>query len=262
MALNRELGKLFGEVRESYDEARPDYPRQLIHDVLQRAQIPEHGKILEIGCGSGKATVQFAPSGYEITALDPSPELLEIAKEHTQEYPNVSYLESTFEAADLQPLSYDLLVSAQAFHWVDPNVAYVKAYDVLRTNGTLALLWNNLSYDRLEFLLHLRGLFEKHSEYYRTSHGVIKEKNQEPIETSGLFKEIEKQKYARDLTYTREQCRKLIKSFSWVHAMTPDVSAAFREDLEKLLSSQPEALVLPWETTLVIGRKRKELPFS
>jgi len=44
--------------------------------------------------------------------------------------------------AGMVPGAYDLLVSAQAWHWVDPVVAMPKAAALLRPGGTLALFWN------------------------------------------------------------------------------------------------------------------------
>ena len=47
-----------------------------------------------------------------------------------------------FEEWRLQEAAFDLAVSATAFHWVDPEVAYPRVAGALRPTGSLALFWN------------------------------------------------------------------------------------------------------------------------
>ncbi len=46
-----------------YDEARPGYPEALFDDVVSLSRLPPGGRILEIGCGTGQATLPFACRG-------------------------------------------------------------------------------------------------------------------------------------------------------------------------------------------------------
>ena len=45
--------------------------------------IPDHGIILDFGCGSGRDTKYFLDKGYTVTAVDGSEELCRLAEEHT-----------------------------------------------------------------------------------------------------------------------------------------------------------------------------------
>jgi hypothetical protein len=49
---------------------------------------------------------------------------------------------ATFEDADEVPDAYDTVLSATAFHWIDPSVGFTKVASLLRPHGTLALLTN------------------------------------------------------------------------------------------------------------------------
>ena len=44
--------------------------------------VPEHGKILDFGCGSGRDTKAFLQRGYEVEAIDGSSEMCKLASEH------------------------------------------------------------------------------------------------------------------------------------------------------------------------------------
>jgi ubiquinone/menaquinone biosynthesis C-methylase UbiE len=76
--LRTSFGKSFGKLSRTYDEVRPDYPEELVRDVIEISGVPSDGKILEIGIGTGKATRSFAEKDYEITALDISEEQMAI----------------------------------------------------------------------------------------------------------------------------------------------------------------------------------------
>ena len=47
-----------------------------------------------------------------------------------------------FEDAHLSPSSFDLVVAATAFHWLDPGPTLPKIVSILRPGGWLALWWN------------------------------------------------------------------------------------------------------------------------
>lgn len=52
-----ERNVIFGEAVEQYEPARPGYPEELVSDVLEFAGA---GPALEVGAGSGKASVEIA----------------------------------------------------------------------------------------------------------------------------------------------------------------------------------------------------------
>ena len=56
----KHLRTTFNTSAEWYDRIRPGYPEALIDDVINLSAIPAGGRILEIGCGTGKATERFA----------------------------------------------------------------------------------------------------------------------------------------------------------------------------------------------------------
>lgn len=130
----------FDHLAHLYDTARPGYPPEAIADLVARCEIGPDSRVLEIGCGTGQATRDLARTGCSICCLEPGPRLAELARQNLAAYPNVRVTTSTFEAADGEPGSYDAVMSATAFHWIDPHTGYPKAARLLRPGGSLALL--------------------------------------------------------------------------------------------------------------------------
>lgn len=132
----------FDRLAPVYDAARPGYPPEAIADLRSRCELTPASRLLEIGCGTGQATRDIAPTGCAIRCLEPGPKLAAIAQRNLASFPNIEVVGATFEAADEEPGSYDTIMSATAFHWIDPSVGFTKAASLLRPHGMLALLTN------------------------------------------------------------------------------------------------------------------------
>lgn len=130
----------FDAVPELYDRYWPGYPKEVIEQIIADSILPERGKILEIGCGTGIATRLFAQRGYHILGIEQGANLVALARETLGFYPDVSIIVNTFE--NWLPIGneYDLDFSAQPFHWIGKKVGYAKAAYLLRDHGCLALL--------------------------------------------------------------------------------------------------------------------------
>ena len=60
----------YGSVAQTYDRVRPKYPPEFLDRAIEVAKIPTTGKILEVGCGPGTATIGLAKMGLSIVALE------------------------------------------------------------------------------------------------------------------------------------------------------------------------------------------------
>ena len=58
------------------------------------------------------------------------------------DYPEARVHATSFEKWPLEQEAFELVVSATAFHWVDPAIRYRKSAQALRPAGSLALIWN------------------------------------------------------------------------------------------------------------------------
>jgi SAM-dependent methyltransferase len=135
----RQLGRVFNEVPELYDRVRPGYPAELFADLVTITGMDRHSSVLEVGCGTGQATRSLAALGCTVTAVEPGDGMAALARRRLAAFADVTVETSTFEDWNDRGRRFDVLVSAAAWHWVDPAVGWSRAYDVLRPGGWMAL---------------------------------------------------------------------------------------------------------------------------
>ena len=129
---------LFDGVAARYDATRRRYPAAIADALIANAGIGPDSAVLEIGCGTGQFTRQLAGRRLKVTAIDIGAAMVRAARSNIADA-NVRFQVCSFEDfADGGP--FDLIVSASAFHWIDPSVGLVKAARLLRPGGWLALL--------------------------------------------------------------------------------------------------------------------------
>jgi SAM-dependent methyltransferase len=144
----RERRLVFGEVAELYDRHRPTYPEALIDDLVVMVGLDGSQAVLEVGAGTGKATVMLAARGIPVVAVEPSVEMAAVARRNCAPFAGVELEQSDFERWDPRGRRFPLLVSAQAWHWVQPATGYPKAHRALAPRGILAAFWNLVAWER------------------------------------------------------------------------------------------------------------------
>lgn len=140
--MSKQRSETFDEVAHLYDAVRPSYPDALFDTIVELAQLPNDAHILEIGAGTGKATLPFARRGYAMHCIEPGTNLASVITHNLREYPKVRVEPVSFEAWALCENSFDLVISAQAFHWVSKEIGYMKSAQALKETGSIALFWN------------------------------------------------------------------------------------------------------------------------
>jgi ubiquinone/menaquinone biosynthesis C-methylase UbiE len=149
-ARRRHQRTLFDGVAGLYEETRPGYPNDIINFVVTTAGVGAGAAVLDVGCGTGQLTRPLARSGFRVMAIDIGPSLMAAARERLAESGDstgVSFQVAAFEDFEAPDASFDLIVSGAAFHWIDPEIRFVKSARLLRPGGWLALLEYEESYD-------------------------------------------------------------------------------------------------------------------
>ena len=151
---------LFDHVAGRYDATRQGYPAEFADTVIANAAIGPGADVLEIGCGTGQFTRQLAGRGFNLTAIDIGPAMVRAARR------NVADMTARFQVCSFEDFPdsgpFDLIVSATAFHWIDPGVGLAKAARLLRPSGWLALLTTGERYPE-PLQNRLRELWVRHS---------------------------------------------------------------------------------------------------
>jgi SAM-dependent methyltransferase len=124
---------LFAGRAPDYARFRPTYSPALF--AWLAAEAPARDCAVDVGAGSGQASVPLAEHFTRVLALEPSGGQLGNAQPH----PRVEYRQAPAEALGLEDACADLLVSGQAFHWFKQEPFFAEVHRVLRPGGLLAL---------------------------------------------------------------------------------------------------------------------------
>ncbi len=138
--MSAEQRLIFGEAAELYDRSRPSYPIELVDDVV--AAVEDDLPALEVGAGTGKATLLFAGRVASLVALEPSLEMAAVLARRVAAHSELSVIESDFEDYRSEPDRFGLIFSAQAWHWLDAERRATRAAGLLTPDGLLAAFWN------------------------------------------------------------------------------------------------------------------------
>jgi ubiquinone/menaquinone biosynthesis C-methylase UbiE len=239
-----------------YDRIRPGYPEALIDDVISLSAIPAGGRILEIGCGTGKATERFASRGYAVVCLDIGPSLAAVAAEKFRDSANIQVVVSSFEDWEPGGRLFDLVMAATSFHWVDPAMAYVKSASVLKPHGALAVFSNT----------HIRqgeGFFRRVQDVYRASAPSMMGAASGTKRSSGapagiaLFGEPIVRRYPWTAEYSTKEYLDLLGTYSDHISLPLAERSALFSGIADLIDQEYDGSVLKhYETVLRLQRKR------
>lgn len=131
----------FDPVARLYDQMRPGYPQAVFEAVIANARLDSRSRLLEIGCGTGHATRVFANRGFGIDCIDLGENMAAVARANLAQFAHV-----TVTCADFDHWSssapYDLIYSASAYHWLNPDTRIERIAHHLAPGGSVAV-WRN-----------------------------------------------------------------------------------------------------------------------
>lgn len=133
--------KVFGEVAQLYDAVRPGYADAMVTEVLAYATLGGRAAI-EVGAGTGKATVPFAALGIPMVCVEPDVRMAEVLRRNTAGYPNVRVEVGDFEQWQPGGRHYGLLFAASAWHFLDRDRRWDLVHAALAPGGAVALIRN------------------------------------------------------------------------------------------------------------------------
>jgi SAM-dependent methyltransferase len=215
--VDRALRTTFDEAAELYDRARPTYPHELFDDLVEVAGLKARSRVVEIGCGTGKATLPLAGRGLRVTCVELGPSLVAVARRRLALFPGVEIVNADFETWRPERADYDAVVAFTAFHWIPPELRYLKCAALLREGGALAVAMTHhvLPQDADPFFLEAQadydavGVGGDPPGPPESVSGVAAE-----MEASGLFDVADERRYSWDVVYTADEYIDVLSTFS------------------------------------------------
>ena len=222
---------------------------------------------MEIGCGTGQATLPLARQGHQITALEPGRNLAALAATNLAAFPLVNIQTTTFEDWAGAAAQYDLVLSATAFHWVSPEIRYLKSYQALAPDGWLALVWNMEAEDQSVLGQQVQAVYDQYmppsqAHPYATHHPLGQKARQdtkitvwqEEIENSCLFKSVSVLQFPWTQWYPTEQYLQLLETFSDHQTLPSETKSELFSGIAEALDRHGGGRSKPYLTVLYLAQ--------
>jgi SAM-dependent methyltransferase len=136
----------FSLVAAEYDLARPSYPAEIFkHTLLAIKERIEEGhrleNVLEVGSGSGQATVELAKISARLDCVEPGRDFVRLLRERFSASERITVFETEFESFQ-SVVRYDLVASACAIHWIPKEYFYGRINSLLKPSGWFLGIWH------------------------------------------------------------------------------------------------------------------------
>lgn len=166
---------------DNYVKYRPGYPDALVRKLESEGLAPG-AQVVDVACGTGISTELFVRNGYGVIGIEPNAAMRAAALQQ-----GFDVREGTGEVTGLPAASADLVVCAQAFHWVDLPAARTEFLRIVKPGGLIAIIWNIRLRTASPFLLELERLLVESSPEYAAKFSADKE---ETVNVAAVFAPI------------------------------------------------------------------------
>jgi len=237
-----------------YDRARPEYPDWIGETIKNYADVGPGKKLLEIGCGTGKATRLFVDSGASMECLDIGEKLIGIAKNKFSTFSNVKFIKTHFEDFKTEPESYDLIYSAAAFHWIRQPEGNSKVARLLKKEGRFAIIGHTPAVQKDSFFIESQPIYES-AGMKRDERGHNPDQKPKNMDIA-FFKILYKDFRPWEKSYTTGEYFDLIFTYS-DHILMPDeLKEQFKTRIRELIDTRYGGKITKkYETKIEIGTR-------
>jgi SAM-dependent methyltransferase len=265
--LNREnrerRAATFDEIADLYDRGRRECPEWLLGDLF--ANIPvkaENADILEVGCGTGQATLPLARRGCRVLAVEMGSNLARMARRKLTAFPSVEIVNARFE--NWKPVRrFDLMLAVTSWHWIDPTVRYARAAAALKPGGTLAFTTNDHAfppgYDPFfsEIQDRYAAIGVRRLKFPRPLPDAIPDASEE-IELSGCFENIRVIRRLWTQEFTADEYVALMNTASDHRLMEAEKREWLFAEMRRLIAMRPEGRIIKHNLTMLYLARAKK----
>ena len=242
----KDLGGTFDTAVSLYEKMRPGYVADIYKAIFDYVDIGESSRVVEVGSGSGQATLPVLQTGCSLTAV-----------EYGENF-------SGLLRVPLENDTYDLVFSATAFHWVPEDIGYPKVYSILKEGGAFARFANRpqISADDPELLREIDEIYDGHyNKYYGVRSGTRKWFTEESaraiadIPAKYGFTDIRYHLFRRDRTFTAEEYVQLLGTYSDHIAIEESERKIFFAKIEDAIERHGGTITINDTLDLELARK-------
>jgi SAM-dependent methyltransferase len=211
-------------------------------DLVALAGLPDRGRILELGTGTGQATVPLAERGFELVCVELGGRLAEVARRKLARFPNVEVVSANFETWEPRGGPFDAICAFTAFHWIDPEVRYERSAELLRETGALAVVGTKhvLPDEGDPFWAEVQEDYAVVGEIDRPPpHPDEVEDMSAEIEASGRFGPVEVRRHLWDVAYSGDEYIDVLETYSGHRSMRAELRETLYGRIRRRIEAEP-----------------------
>ena len=141
---SRFAADLYRGSAEMYERFRLGYPAVMTQDLLRRVGAANHGRLLDLACGTGQLTFALSRAFAEVWAVDREPDMIRVVQaKATACSKTIRAVVSRGEDLAAPPGWFQLITIGNAFHRLDRDLIAARAHEWLQPRGYLALCWSD-----------------------------------------------------------------------------------------------------------------------
>jgi ubiquinone/menaquinone biosynthesis C-methylase UbiE len=237
----------FELVADVYERARPEYPPEAVAWIAEQLVLRAGRTVLDLGAGTGKLTRALVTTGADVIAVEPGEAML---AQLVRAVPAAKALHGAAESIPLADASVDAITAGQSFHWFRHDEAIPELHRVLRSGGSVALVWNTrdqsvqLQRDLSELIEPLFAVKRPGSESWAS-----------PLIESDLFEEPEERRFRFSQVLDADMLAERVASISFVAAAPVERRKSLEEQLRQIVAAHGGTVDFPYETIAYVSRK-------
>jgi len=251
------MAESFGADAQRYDRARPGYPDDLVARIVAGSPGTGALDVLDVGCGTGIAARRFQAAGCTVLGVEPDARMADFAR-----YRGLPVEVATFEDWEPGGRTFDAVTAAQSWHWVDPLAGAVKAAQVLRPNGLLAIfghVYEPPAEVAEPFAAAYRrvvpdspfggGSARRPLDMYQAAYAKVADR----IRETGQFDAPEQSRCDWEHSYTRDQWLDLLPTTGGLTRLGPGQLAEILGEVGRAIDALGGSFTMPYTTLAVIA---------
>jgi SAM-dependent methyltransferase len=215
----------FDRVAALYRRARPGYPAAMFDDLAELTGVGPGCRLLEIGCGTGVATVPLAERGCDVLAVELGARLAAVATEDLARFDSARVEVADFDRWECHEPPFDVVFAATAFHWLDPATRIDRTADLLRPGGALATVaTHHVAGGTERFFVDAQSCYRRYDPT-TPGHQVLRDAEEVPFDRDlgdgRRYAEPEFRRYTWAVEYSTAEYLDLLRTYSGSLALSP-----------------------------------------
>ncbi|MGH8885169.1 MAG: class I SAM-dependent methyltransferase [Egibacteraceae bacterium] len=249
---------------KTYDALRPGYPAAAFDDLFAIAHLGPWSRVLEVGAGTGQASLELLRRSVRLTCIELSEKLAELLTRNLRAHgdPAPDVVVGDFEHHDVENGAFDMVFGATALHWIAPAALQRQADRALRRSGWVASLTNrHVAGDGTDFFAVVQQAYDTHTPGLASNfHLPTPEQAAHPepvVEQLHGYGPAHLVSYPWQQTYTADEYVGVLGTYSTHLRLHPDARRRLLDAIYELIVDRYEGVVTKDYVCVLTMRQRE-----